>query len=114
MGIGDAFILFIGACSSETLMSHSVYMCAGISGKDLEERDGGFPSSYQYHFWVAMRARAVALPAPHSHTAPETAPDAPGARLTLAALPLSMLRSTTRVGRGPARCCVLRCSLGVL
>ena len=45
-------------------MSHSVYMCAGISGKDLEERDGGFPSSYQYHFWVAievaMRARAVA------------------------------------------------------
>ena len=41
-------------------MSHSVYMCAGISGKDLEERDGGFPSSYQYHFWdVAMRARAV-------------------------------------------------------
>ena len=41
-------------------MSHSVYMCAGISGKDLEDRDGGFPSSYQYHFWVAMRARAVA------------------------------------------------------
>ena len=57
MGIGDAFILFIGACSSETLMSHSVYMCAGISGKDLEERDGGFPSSYQYHFWVAIEVR---------------------------------------------------------
>ena len=71
MGIGDAHLvyrsLFI-VSSSETLMSHSVYMCAGISGKDLEERDGGFPSSYQYHFWVAMRARAVALPAPHSHT----------------------------------------------
>ena len=47
-------------------MSHSVYMCAGISGKDLEERDGGFPSSYQYHFWVAMRARAVRGGAPGS------------------------------------------------
>ena len=95
-------------------MSHSVYMCAGISGKDLEERDGGFPIVPISITFGWRCTRGGAPGSPLSYRSSETAPNAPGARLTLAALPLSMLRSTTRAGRGPARCCVLRFSLGVL